>query len=479
MAIYHLSIQNIGRSAGRSAVAAAAYRSATKLIDSERGLTCDYSRKSGVVYTEVMLCQNAPQEYADREKLWNAVEKIEKQKDARLAREINVALPRELDRETQIKIVRDYVQENFVKVGMCADIALHDKGDGNPHAHIMLTTRPIDENGKWGAKEKKVYALDEKGEKIPVIDKETGKQKIGARGRKIWQRVVADTTGWNDKENVEKWRVAWAKECNRYLSPEQAIDHRSFQRQGVERVPTIHEGAAAREIEKRTGESHKVKKNREIKEINIELSRIAKLVNVLHRQIDELKQRLAEGETDDETIRELKARLRHKKKQPNKPVEKPAEVLSVGDNVTIDGSNSVGRITAIDRNNATVAIGNFLSTVKLDKLKKTIRKETATATSKSAVAASVSDEARNRQLNFKQEIDVRGMRADEAIQAVSYFIDDAVQFGIGEVRILHGTGFGILRQRIREYLNATPDVRSYRDEHIQFGGAGITVVTLR
>lgn len=295
MAIYHCSVQNIGRSAGRSAVAASAYRSASNMRDEEKGLTCDYSRKSGVVYTEVMLCQNAPQEYADREKLWNAVQKIEKQKDARLAREINVALPRELDRETQIKVVRNYVQENFVSVGMCADIALHDKGDGNPHAHIMLTTRPIDENGKWGAKEKKVYALDEKGEKIPVIDKETGKQKIGARGRKIWQRVVADTTGWNDKENVEKWRVAWAKECNRYLSPEQAIDHRSFQRQGVERVPTIHEGAAAREIEKRTGESHKVKKNREIKEINIELSRIAKLVNVLHRQIDELKRTVRKG----------------------------------------------------------------------------------------------------------------------------------------------------------------------------------------
>ncbi len=295
MAIYHLSIQNIGRSVGRSAVAAAAYRSATKLIDSERGLTCDYSRKSGVVYTEVMLCQNAPQEYADREKLWNAVEKIEKQKDARLAREINVALPHELDRETQIKIVRDYVQENFVKAGMCADIALHDKGDGNPHAHIMLTTRPIDENGKWGAKEKKVYALDSNGEKIPVIDENTGKQKLGARNRKLWQRVVADTTGWNAKENVEKWRAAWAKECNRYLSQEQAIDHRSFQRQGIERVPTIHEGTAAREIEKRTGESHKVKKNREIKEINIELSRIEKLVKVLHRQIDDLKRTIQKG----------------------------------------------------------------------------------------------------------------------------------------------------------------------------------------
>lgn len=295
MAIYHLSVQNIGRSAGRSAVAAAAYRSATKLIDSERGLTCDYSRKSGVVYTEVMLCQNAPQEYADREKLWNAVEKIEKQKDARLAREINVALPHELDRETQIKIVRDYVKENFVKAGMCADIALHDKGDGNPHAHIMLTTRPIDENGKWGAKEKKVYALDADGNKIPVIDEKTGKQKLGARNRKLWQRVVADTTGWNAKENVEKWRAAWAKECNRYLSQEQAIDHRSFQRQGIERVPTIHEGTAAREIEQRTGESHKVKKNRDIKEINIELGRIEKLVKVLHRQIDDLKRTIQKG----------------------------------------------------------------------------------------------------------------------------------------------------------------------------------------
>ncbi|MBO8476654.1 MAG: Smr/MutS family protein, partial [Bacteroidetes bacterium] len=104
----------------------------------------------------------------------------------------------------------------------------------------------------------------------------------------------------------------------------------------------------------------------------------------------------------------------------------------------------------------------------------TIRKATA-ATTKNSVSATVSEEVRSRQLNFKQEIDVRGMRADEALQAVSYFIDDAIQFNIKQVRILHGTGFGILRQRIREYLNAVKGVKSFRDEHVQFGGAGITV----
>ena len=127
---------------------------------------------------------------------------------------------------------------------------------------------------------------------------------------------------------------------------------------------------------------------------------------------------------------------------------------------------------------ATVAMGLFKSRVPLSKLKKTIRKATAATQTASFVSSSTSDNMRSRQLEFKQEIDVRGMRADEALQAVSYFIDDAVQFNIKQIRILHGTGYGILRQRIREYLNTVPDVKSYRDEHVQFGGAGITVVEL-
>ena len=147
MAIYHCSIKIIGRSDGKSAVASSAYRSGEKLTDDRTGLIHDFTKKRGVVFTEVSLPAHAPPEYADRNVLWNAVEKAEKKSNAQLAREIEVALPKELSRECQIEIVRRYVQENFVSVGMCADWALHDKGDGNPHAHIMLTMRGIKPDG--------------------------------------------------------------------------------------------------------------------------------------------------------------------------------------------------------------------------------------------------------------------------------------------------------------------------------------------
>ena len=143
MAIYHCSVKIIGRSSGRSAVASAAYRVGEKLKDKETGIIHDYTKKGGVIYREVMLCQNAPKEYQDRETLWNEVQKIEKVSNAQLAREIEVALPIEMSRSEQIQAVQRYVREKFVSAGMCADWALHDKGDGNPHAHIMLTTRPI------------------------------------------------------------------------------------------------------------------------------------------------------------------------------------------------------------------------------------------------------------------------------------------------------------------------------------------------
>lgn len=219
----------------------------------------------------------------------------------------------------------------------------------------------------------------------------------------------------------------------------------------------------------------------EIKKVQAEKERTKEV----RRQIDDLKKRLStEGETveSSEKLKELSAKLdkRHKKrdKASSSPQIKAEEPLSVGDTVTVDGSNSVGEIIAIEGKNATVAMGLFKSKVPLSKLKKTIRKATAATQTASFVSSSTSDNMRSRQLEFKQEIDVRGMRADEALQAVSYFIDDAVQFNIKQIRILHGTGYGILRQRIREYLNTVPDVKSYRDEHVQFGGAGITVVEL-
>lgn len=160
MAIYHCSIKIIKRSQGRSAVAAAAYRSGQKLTNEWDGITHDYTKKGGIVHSEILLPAHAPPEFSDRSTLWNSVEKIEKSRNAQLAREIEIALPAEIDRHSQIRLVRKYVQDIFVSAGMCADFSIHDKGDGNPHAHIMLTLRPLLENSEWGAKCRKEYNLD-------------------------------------------------------------------------------------------------------------------------------------------------------------------------------------------------------------------------------------------------------------------------------------------------------------------------------
>ena len=286
MAIYHCSIKIIGRSGGRSAAASSAYRSGEKLTDEETGLVHDYTRKTGVIYSEVSLCKNAPRKYQNRETLWNAVHKVEKASNSQLAREIEVALPIEFDEELQKEVMREYVQ-GFVDEGMCADWAIHDKGDGNPHAHILLTTRPIKENGEWGVKEKKGYALDEKGEKIPIIDESTGKQKVDSRNRKQWKRETIQANDWNDQGKAEQWRQAWAQVCNQYLDKEQQITHKSYKRQGIEQEPTIHEGYAARKTEKAGGVSDRCQINREIHERN-------QLLAVLKAQIAEIAEKLKE-----------------------------------------------------------------------------------------------------------------------------------------------------------------------------------------
>ena len=164
---FYCPIQIIKRSVGRSAVAAAACRSGEKLTNEWDGKTHDYTHKPGVVRTEIMLPAHAPPEFQDRSTLWNSVEEIEKSSDAQLAREIEVALPVELSRAEQLALVRSFVKDNSVAEGMCADFALHDKGDGNPHAHIMLTIRPLKPDGHWGPKCRKVYDLDSQGNRIP------------------------------------------------------------------------------------------------------------------------------------------------------------------------------------------------------------------------------------------------------------------------------------------------------------------------
>lgn len=292
MSIYHCSIKNISRSSGRSAVACAAYRSGEELEDLETGITHDYRKKTGIAFAEIFLCKNAPERFQNREELWNEVEKIEKAADARLAREIEVAIPRELSLKEMKNLVAGYAKM-LTEEGMCVDAAIHLKV-GNPHAHLMCTTRKIKADGTWDQKEKKVYALDEFGNKIPVIDQETREQKIGARGRRIWKRVTVAANDLNAKENVEKWRKMWSEHCNAYLEPEQQIDHRSYERQGKKDViPTIHEGYAAREMEKRGKLAERCEINREIAAANRDIKAILAEPEPDHRtkierQVDEL-----------------------------------------------------------------------------------------------------------------------------------------------------------------------------------------------
>lgn len=292
MSIYHCSIKNISRSSGRSAVACAAYRSGEELEDLETGITHDYRKKTGIAFAEIFLCKNAPEKFQNREELWNEVEKIEKAADARLAREIEVAIPRELSLEEMKNLVAGYAKK-LTEEGMCVDAAIHLKV-GNPHAHLMCTTRKIKADGTWDQKEKKVYALDEFGNKMPVIDPETGEQKIGARGRRIWKRVTVAANDLNAKENVEKWRKMWSEHCNAYLEPEQQIDHRSYERQGKkDMIPTIHEGYAAREMEKRGQLAERCEMNREIAAANRDIKAILAEPEPDHRtkierQVDEL-----------------------------------------------------------------------------------------------------------------------------------------------------------------------------------------------
>ena len=275
MAIYHLSIKIISRGKGKSAVAAASYRSGEKIKNEYDGIVHDFTRKGGIAHTEILLPQNAPQEFSDRGTLWNSVEKIEKSKNSQLAREIEIALPKELNREKQIELVREYVKENFVKVGMCADIALHDKNDGNPHAHILLTMRPLNEDKTWGAKSKKEYILDENGEKEKL---KNGNYKT----RKI------NTVDWNEQDKAEEWRKTWADITNKYLeenSIQEKVDHRSYQRQGIEEIPTIHLGVSASQMEKKGIATDRGNINREIRKQNRLLQEIKLRIKALMRWI--------------------------------------------------------------------------------------------------------------------------------------------------------------------------------------------------
>ena len=257
-----------------SAVAGAAYQSAEKLFSEYDGRTKNYSyKKPELVFSELMLPANAPPEYADRATLWNAVEKAETRFDAQLSRRIIAALPRELPFDQSIAMVKEFCQENFVSRGMCCDIAVHDPAPPghNPHVHIMLTMRGIDEHGKWLPKSRKEYVLDEKGERIRLPSGE-------------WKSRKVDTVDWNKKENAEIWRQSWEEYQNRYLERNQRTERvslKSYKRQGIEQIPTEHMGPAASAMEKKGIETDIGNLNREIRQSNALMQSIRNMIRKL------------------------------------------------------------------------------------------------------------------------------------------------------------------------------------------------------
>ena len=286
----HFDISIVQRSKGKSAVAGAAYQSGEKLFSEYDQTYKDYRNKHGIAYTEILLPPNAPPEYADRATLWNAAEEVEKQWNSQLARRFVLALPREIPSELYPQMVRDYCEEHFVSKGMCCDFAIHDPHPPghNPHCHVILTMRAMDKHGKWLPKTRKVYDLDENGERIRLPSGN-------------WKSHKEDTVDWNEQYHGEEWRHGWEAVQNRYLemvgSPER-VDLRSYERQGLDIIPTVHMGPAVTQMERRGIETNIGNLNRDIKAANRMMSAIRKTISSLRDWITDIleagKEALAE-----------------------------------------------------------------------------------------------------------------------------------------------------------------------------------------
>ena len=323
IAIYHMSAKVVSRGAGRSAVAASAYLSCSRMYNDYDGVQHDYTRKHGLIFQEVLLPPMAPPKWKDREQLWNSVERAEKTKDSRLAREFVVALPIELSKESQISFLRDFIQKNFVDMGMCADFAIHDTDGHNPHAHILLTVRPLETDGTWQYKTQKEYLCIRNGEEKGFTASEfkaaqtEGWEKqypYKVVGKKVYMTpsaaqehgyIRADkhpkitrfgrqnpvSEQWNSEEQLRDWRKAWADAVNHTLQEHQIdaqVDHRSFADQGRDEQPTIHEGYHARDMEKKGLISDRCEINRQIQSDN-------RLFRELKRQVEKLAKTVSEN----------------------------------------------------------------------------------------------------------------------------------------------------------------------------------------
>ena len=299
--------------------------SCSNILNDYDGVRHNYTRKGGLVWQEVFLPDNAPAEWADRSVLWNVVEAAETTKESRLARMFVVALPVELNHDQQIALLTEYIRQQFVADGMCADVALHDPDPPghNPHANILLTMRPLDEHGDWQYKTEKEYLCvrgdEERGftadeftqAKLDGWEKQypykVGRKKVymapsiaEAQGlvraskhpkNTRYGRQNPITERWNSESQLLTWRASWAETCNRHLemaASEARIDHRSNAERGIDEQPTVHEGIAARMIEKRGGTSVLCEMNRQIRADNA-------LLRALKEQVQKLMGAVQQG----------------------------------------------------------------------------------------------------------------------------------------------------------------------------------------
>lgn len=294
MALFHFTADQIKRSEGQSVMASAAYRSGEKLHSTYYGEDSDYTRKKGVICSEILLPHHAPREFADRETLWNAVEHAEHGKKAQLAYSFEISLQNEFSLEENIALARKFLLDNFVSRGMTVDVAFHEKeteegGTPNPHFHFLCPIRPMNPDGTWGFKQHRVYRLDEDGNRIR-----------DQNGEYVFNAVP--TTDWGSPETLEHWRQTWAELCNAKFAEkgiDVRIDHRSYERQGVDLLPTIHEGATVRAMEKKGIRTEKGEFNRWIRATNAVIRDIKKKITLLFDWIAEAKAELAKPQAPD------------------------------------------------------------------------------------------------------------------------------------------------------------------------------------
>lgn len=264
----HTHVDIVSRSKGASVIAKAAYNARDKLKDEYYVKVHDYSKKDDLVFSKIFLPEHIPKEFSNREYLWNSVEKIEKSKNSQLARNLLFTLPRELNEEDRIKLISEFIEENFTSKGMIADCNIHNPvasdNEEQPHAHILLTLREIDEKGNWKPKSRKEYIFDENGEKIKL---KSGNYK----SRKV------NLNDWNEPDKAKEWRENFSKKANEYLAKnniDKRIDPRTFEEQGREELPQVHLGTKSYQMEKKGIQTERGNHNRKIIALNAEVKKL-------------------------------------------------------------------------------------------------------------------------------------------------------------------------------------------------------------